>query len=228
MNSFLTFTSKVVDTISISPSVKHITFSVPEGFTFLPGQFVSLLFEHNGNRIRRPYSIASTPGGAIEICVKLIENGPGSTLLCSLNVGDEVEFMGPLGRFVLREIKDCIFVCTGTGVGPFRSMIPGLIEAKKEVTLLAGYRNEEEELYKSEFEKLSEKEGFSYHVILSQPSQEYKGRIGRVQKLVDEFVTSKFKGDIYICGLHDMIAEVGKLLISKGIKREQIIFERYD
>ena len=49
-----------------------------------------------------------------------------STLLFEkITVGDELEVKGPLGKFVLPDVidNDIFFICTGTGLGPFRSML---------------------------------------------------------------------------------------------------------
>ena len=38
--------------------------------------------------------------------------------------GDEIDFKGPYGAFILRRpVADSIFVATGTGIAPFRSML---------------------------------------------------------------------------------------------------------
>src|SRR5580704_384355 len=70
-------------------------------FSFIPGQFISLELPVGGERIIRPYSIASNPenGQLLEICLNLVPKGAGSAYLFSLTVGDHVSFTGPFGRF---------------------------------------------------------------------------------------------------------------------------------
>ena len=77
--------------------------------------------------VTRPYSIASPPSNrcAIELLFNLVPGGPGSTFLFSLQSGDPVSFRGPAGTFVLRDYPDrrLLFVATGTGIAPIRSML---------------------------------------------------------------------------------------------------------
>ena len=70
------FQSKVLENTPLSEGVKHLVFTVPENFSFIPGQYVSLIVDKDGKKFRRPYSIASKPrDNTIEICVKIIANG---------------------------------------------------------------------------------------------------------------------------------------------------------
>jgi len=74
----------------------------------------------------------------------------------NLKEGDRVNVMAPMGHFFLKENakeQDIVFVSTGTGIAPFRSMIPMLLAEDhfKTITLIAGYRHEEERLYHDGF-----------------------------------------------------------------------------
>ena len=41
--------------------------------------------------------------------------------------GDELEIKGPLGKFTLpEEINSDLFICTGTGLAPFRSILQSI------------------------------------------------------------------------------------------------------
>ena len=76
----------------------------------------------------RSYSIASWPDGTnvYELLIVLLEGGAGTTYLFNeVKVGSELVFRGPQGVFVLPENieKDIFFICTGTGIAPFRSML---------------------------------------------------------------------------------------------------------
>jgi len=228
---FSRFTSTVLETRELSPTVKHIRFSTPEDFSHNPGQFISMLLEHEGREVRKPYSIASAPApGYVELCVKLVEGGLGSTHLHNLSVGDEVNFIGPMGIFKVRDKeKPITFICTGTGIAPFRAMIPFLLkEGHSNVRLFMGFRFEEEILYVDEFAQMAkEHDGFDFHYCVSRPHGDYSGEVGRVQALVENH-SKGYEGDFYLCGLFDMIKETGAFLRSHGVERSCIRFERYD
>jgi NAD(P)H-flavin reductase len=207
--------AKILETKQLTPTVWHITLDV--SLDFIPGQFISILGEKDGEEVRKPYSIVSQPGKKIELCMKKLECGVVSTKLCKDCKGNEIEFLGPMGRYNLKDDKkECIFIATGAGIAPFRSMIP---HVKGKVTLLAGYRFEDEVLYDDEFKAMDIK----YRVITSR-----EGEKGHVQDLVKEHIPDVFEGDIYVCGNFDMIKEVTNLLVEKGIDKKQIIFERYN
>jgi CDP-4-dehydro-6-deoxyglucose reductase len=97
--------------------------------TFQAGQFVSIVIPGagpNGRDLRRAYSIASGPEThPIELCVKLVEGGPGTNYLYKLREGDTFKGFAPYGDFLYRthSAKNACFIATGTGIAPFRSMV---------------------------------------------------------------------------------------------------------
>ena len=51
-----------------------------------------------------------------------------SNYLCDLSEGAEISCQGPFGDFILRPpLRDTIFIATGTGIAPFRSMLHWLL-----------------------------------------------------------------------------------------------------
>ena len=101
-----------------------------ESFDFKAGQFVTLdlPIHEQKNKRWRSYSIASWPDGSniFELLIVLLEGGAGTTYLFNeVNVGSQLTFRGPQGIFILPETidRDLFFICTGTGIAPFRSMI---------------------------------------------------------------------------------------------------------
>ena len=99
-------------------------------FDFKAGQFVTLdlPIHEQKNKRWRSYSIASWPDGSnvYELLIVLLEGGLGTTYLFNeVKEGSQLIFRGPQGVFTLPEIidRDIFFICTGTGIAPFRSMI---------------------------------------------------------------------------------------------------------
>ena len=77
----------------------------------------------------RAYSIASPPrtDGTFDVVLNRVEEGFMSNWLCDIEVGTDVSFHGPHGLFTMREPKhDAVFIATGTGIAPFRSMVQWL------------------------------------------------------------------------------------------------------
>lgn len=198
----------------------------PEEIHFKAGQFVS--FDAPHPKFPRPatraYSIASPPSrkGRITLLLNLIPGGPGSTYLFGLKEGDEVHFKGPAGSFYLKEDgqRDLLFVATGTGIAPFRSMLDHLMESgfSRSATLYWGLRSQKDLYYQKELEALAKLQpSFRFVTTLSWPEPGWTGATGRVTKLVAEQVSSVTNLSIYLCGNSGMIGEVSSLITQKGL-----------
>jgi NAD(P)H-flavin reductase len=138
-----------------------------------------------------------------------------------------VSFRGPAGTFLLREYPDrrLLFVATGTGIAPLRSMIYARLPSPTPVTLIWGLRNESDLYYQEELAELAtEFPEFSYTVTLSQPSPEWRGARGRVQSVIESTIDRVDDLAVYVCGGHEMIQSVTALIRARGmcpIHREQ-------
>src|SRR6187551_3344043 len=125
-------TGKVIKIEQQTYHTRRFFIQVPEleVFDFKPGQFVTLdlPIHEKPNKRWRSYSIASHPGGTniIELVIVLLDDGAGTHYLFNhVEIGTEVPLRGPQGVFILPEPidKDLFFICTGTGIAPFRSMV---------------------------------------------------------------------------------------------------------
>lgn len=227
--------ASLVEVREIAPNVRHFVFEVPEvrEFYFVPGQFVSLTHNIGGRNITRPYSIASKPDtNRFDLCLNLVEDGIFSPWLFSLRPGDEIEMTAPLGYFVLRNPqRDAVFVATGTGIAPVRSMLAAWLgqDDARQLTLIFGVRYQYGLLYRNEFEELAARHAnFRFWPTLSRPEPSWTGRTGRVQAHLVEAIGEGRDLDVYICGLKAMVDEVRALLKDMGFDRKQIIYEKYD
>jgi ferredoxin-NADP reductase len=219
--------------------VHHFDFEVPgrQELAFTPGQFVSVLENVGGKEITRAYSIASPRGGnQFALCLNRVPDGLLSSFLFTLHPGEEVEMHEPLGYFTLRHPgRHAVFVATGTGIAPFRSMLlDHLPRTQPNITLLFGTRHEHGLLYREDMERLArEFKTFRFLPTLTQPSESWKGRTGRVQAHLDEALALRTPDeivnvDVYVCGLKEMVDDVRQELKRRGFDRKQIIYEKYD
>ncbi len=196
------------------------------------------MVEHAGEKeITRAYSIASPrAGNRFELCLNRVPHGLVSSWLFGLKPGDEVDMREPLGYFTLRHPgRRAIFVATGTGIAPFRSMLLDHVpRLQPHITLLFGVRHEEGLLYREELEKLAAAyPTFHFLPTLTRPPASWQGRIGRVQAHLDEALAIRTPEeisniDVYICGLKEMVDDVRRELKQRGFDRKQIIYEKYD
>ena len=233
---------KIIDVQSVTEKtwIFWIEIQDTEDFEFVPGQFITLdlpIHEKRNKRLRS-YSIASAPTGTnkLELIIGKVPYGLASDYFFDQNKckpGTILNFRGPLGVFIQPEDLDKhhIFVCTGTGIAPFRSMIKNVIHNKlnfKSIDLVFGARVAKDVLYQEEFEKLSaEVENFNFHVCLSR--EVYKGYKGYVHQKYQEIAQQKNQEDVsfMFCGWREMIDQARKELSELNYTKEQIHFELY-
>ena len=240
MAPFQTLPARLARSVSLSPQTKHLEFelsSIPR-FGFVAGQWLS--FKTNkpdGEEITRAYSIASPPGedNRLALCLNRVQDGFMSNFLCDMKVGEEISCQGPFGDFTLRPpLRDTVFIATGTGVAPFRSMLHWLLadpvrHQDKQLSLLFGNRTEGDIYYHEEFLELGARHvNFHYLPTLSRGAPEWQGRRGYMQEHLPGIVQGRNDMHAYICGLDKMVKANRELLKGLGWDRKSILYEKYD
>lgn len=206
-------------------------------FAFKAGQFITLKLPIDSPHQLRSYSIASKPddSNVIELCIVRKEDGLGTAYLFDeLQINGEVDFRGPAGVFTLpKEVdSDLVFICTGTGVAPFRSMILEYFDQKivqNKIHLIFGTRFQTDILYESELKSLAEKsETFNYQVALSREKKPnyHHGYVHDLYLPIAKNADEKVR--YYICGWKEMIDQAVENLTALGIEKRRIIVELYD
>ena len=226
--------ARLIESREIAPHTRHFEFETPDWkAAFVPGQFLSVTAKIGEDDITRAYSIVSPPNGnRFAFCANLVRDGYLSPFLFALTPGDEIDFKGPYGAFILRRpLSDSIFVATGTGIAPFRSMLMSHLVAypDRRFTLIFGVRHEHGLLYHDELGALAESySNFRYLPTLTRPPEHWTGLSGRVQQPTLEALGDRRDVDVYICGLREMVDDVRLKLKEIGVDRKRIIYERYD
>lgn len=121
---------------------------------FEAGQFVRLELPLEGAREARPYSLVNAPSDpAAEVFFNTVPGGRVSNALARLRAGDEVGISRPAtGFFTLGQTpdkSDLWMIATGTGLGPFLSILrtAALWEKFVHVVLVHGVPLREELVY---------------------------------------------------------------------------------
>jgi NAD(P)H-flavin reductase len=223
-----TFTAEVTCIQDLTHDVRAIELRLlePDSLSFKAGQFVSFEVPKEGQPrpVTRPYSIASPPGqrDRILLVLNLVQGGPGSEYLFSLREGSRTSFKGPAGAFYLRDdgARDLLFVATGTGIAPLRSMILAQLqrEPNRPVTLFWGLRSQQDLYWQDEWAALAAiHSNLTVVTTLSRPEPGWQGPTGRVTTLVDERVRSVANLAVYLCGGSGMIKDVTARINAKGL-----------
>ncbi len=238
------FDLRLVSASALTPSVRSLRFERVGGdpIRFAPGQWVNLFLPLPGGEsaepLKRSYSIASAPdgSGAIELAITRVEGGAASTFLHALPIGGEIRAGGPHGMFVraAEDAAPALFVATGTGLAPIRSMVVAALAAgsRAPMRVLLGVRREEDILWRAEMARWSEQNpAVRVDVTLSRPEEGWSGRRGWVQEHVPQLFAEldAASAHLWICGLERMVKSVRE--IGRGplaIDRKRVHQEKYD
>lgn len=213
----------------------HIELREPHELEFQAGQYVSV---EVGGGERRSYSIASAPSmkHAVELCVDITPGGKGSEYVKNLRPGSEVSFLAPLGVFIIKpedlvKEKKLLFVATGTGIAPLRSMILDLLRDKKDARplwLYWGLRFVEDMFWEEEFRQMHEFfTNFHFHLTLSKPPNHWPLCSGYVTNCLKNELKLGGEWGIYLCGSKEMVIDGSKLITEMGVPKEQVHFEKF-
>lgn len=229
-----TYTAIVSSVVNMAGDFYVVTLLLtnPSTIAFIAGQYV--IFQIGPPKLRHTLSIASSPknSGAIEILQSVAPMGGGSRWLLGLKAGDTVQFLGPLGKFILEKESryQKVFVATGCGLAPLRSMILDYLETggKAQVLLYWGLRFETDLFWQEELEDLALRYP-NFHAIttLSKPGASWTGETGRVTDHVIEKTPELPSSEYYLCGTRQMIVDMRGLLTENGVPPEQIFTEAF-
>ena len=115
-----------------------VAFEVPKGlkpeYRFIQGQHLTLKTKLDGEEIRRSYSICASPfDDTLRVAIKKLEGGRFSTFANeTLQVGDSLEVMTPMGRFFTElnpaNEKHYVAFAAGSGITPILSIMKAVLQ----------------------------------------------------------------------------------------------------
>jgi len=211
-------------------------------FRFTQGQYLTFRREHNGEELRRSYSICSSPlDGEWQVAIKKVPEGRFSSLAVeNLRVGDEVEVMPPAGRFYTDlhpdHAKRYVAFAAGSGITPVFSIVKTILltEPNSQVTLIYGNRGRNSIIFKEAIEALKNKflSRLSVYHILSREQGDTDLLFGRInEEKTRQFLTKIIPpsqiDECFICGPEEMINGVRSALTAAGVAPEKVHFEMF-
>ena len=155
-----------------------------------------------------------------------------------MDEGQQIQASGPYGRFCLVPAdtnRRYLLIGTGTGITPYRAMLPKLEELMRErgveVVLLFGCRKPEELIYGEDFYAFAQAHPtFRFVPCFSRelPGDPHPDvRQGYVQDVLAEFMPTA-EGDIaYLCGNPNMVDATFEVLKAAGLPVPHIRREKY-
>ncbi len=222
--------------LEVSPTVRRYFLKLEGGkpVAFKAGQFLMAdLVKADGTPHKRAYSIASPPHECdpLELVIKYEEGGVASEYFFKqLKEGGRFAARAPFGAFVLKEPcpQHLIFIATGTGIAPLRSMIHDLYKRGEAQTrklwLFLGIRYETEILYDDEWKALAAQHAFTYIPTISRPKS-WSGETGYVQDKIRKHLPFLEGAKAYACGGDDMMKAVQAAMTEKGYPKDALQYE---
>jgi CDP-4-dehydro-6-deoxyglucose reductase len=190
-------------------------------FHFIPGQYIDVIGPHS---IRRSYSLANSSFAEklVELHIRSVNGGAMSDYWFNhAKTNDLLRFNGPLGTFFLRPSiadRDLIFLATGTGIAPVKSILESLKNnplhmQPKSVNVYWGGRKAEDLYFKFQnFEG-----NFRFVPVLSRVNSEWMGARGYVHMAALSSHSNFEKATVYACGSSAMIQSAKTVLINAGL-----------
>lgn len=214
--------------IKYSFEVKNV-----EGFRFIPGQYIDLVFNNGGKPERRSYSIASNPKeGIITLVIKNIKQGLTGSVLNNLKNGDFITFFGPYGSLNVSdwENNSYLLIASGSGVAPFRSMLydieNDINSQNSEINLLVTGASMQDIPFLDEFlETANKNPNFKTHIYCQDESIEKGGEYHNIvfdRKLLEILEVSK-PDKVLISSNPGLVQRTRNLLVEFGFSNTKIL-----
>lgn len=240
------FTLKVKEVVKETTDSVTIHFKQPlfKKVKYKPGQFLTLIVNVKGQKLRRSYSMCSAPNldNTIAVTVKRVQDGIVSNFLNdNIKAGDSLEIMKPMGHFVLEPNKtlsrDIVLFAAGSGITPLMSILKSTLffEPNSNVSLVYGNRHEGSIIFRNALDQLKDKFGARLNLIhcLSKADSLWEGYQGRidssktveiVQAIPNISIT---KAEYFMCGPEGMMHEIETGLASLGVDSHKIHHESF-
>jgi ferredoxin-NADP reductase len=203
--------------------------------SYKAGQFITLVFNHHDEEIRRSYSLSSSPDEEfLSITVKRIANGEISRfLLTKVKPGDILYAVEPAGRFIItgfEEEKDVFLFAAGSGIVPIFSQLKYLLKraGKGRIILIYSNQNDRSVLFKDEILELAVKHPARLKVInlLSSKGNRLNNQI--VEQVVNDSIKFDLpRAEFYTCGPFTYMRMIRLTLLFMGIEQGQIRKENF-
>lgn len=233
-------TLTIKEVVNVAKDAVNLVFESPEHFQYQPGQFITIIKEVNGKKIRRAYSLCTTPfeDDCPAVTVKRVPGGAMSNYLNDhISAGDQVQIMEPMGIFTTdfdsTNKRRIIFFGGGSGITPLMSILRSVLlkEPESEVVLVYGNRSEEFIIFKELIEKLQTNfhDRFKVIHILEEGTGDYVGRPNQDMLLdICNEVGVDASTECFICGPQPMMDLVAQTLPKAGVSKDKVRMESFE
>ncbi|STD39259.1 phenylacetic acid degradation NADH oxidoreductase [Corynebacterium striatum] len=257
-----TFNSLVVSEVrKLTEDSVEVSFAVPAqlqaDYDYIPGQYVALRADIDGQEIRRSYSICDVPrDGVIRVAIKRDRGGVFSTWANeSLQPGFKMDVMNPQGAFtskthvtglnnpeaVREELEKLdhphlVAIAAGSGITPIMAIAQTVLPESPDTTfeLIFANKGGGDVMFAEEIGDLKDKypNRFAVHHVLSREQRVnplFSGRIDaeKLQTLLDNVVRTESVDEWFLCGPFELVQLVRDELSGRSIDEKNVRYELF-
>ena len=203
---------------------------------FESGQFVRVALDIDGERLARPYSLVNTPDDDyLEVYFNIVPEGPLTPKLAKLEEGDEIFVTDKANGFLtVTEIPECKYLwllATGTGVGPFLSILKSEIVWQRIEKIILGYsvRDYSELSYEEQIAEIDKQHENQFEFVPFITREKVEGAMN--QRITVSIEDGSFEqraeininedSHIMMCGNSAMISSVTECLEQRGLRKHR-------
>jgi ring-1,2-phenylacetyl-CoA epoxidase subunit PaaE len=237
---------EVAEVRPLTADAVEVTFAVPEefadDFTYLPGQYVALRKDFDGQELRRSYSICRPPvRGSISVAIKRDLGGMFSTWATSeLAAGDTLDVMSPQGTFTSTldalDGKHIVGIAAGSGITPLMALAHTVLarSATSEFELVYTNRSTLDVMFLEELAELKDRypARLALHHVLSREQRTAPLLSGRIDAeklgtMLDVLIRPETVDEWFLCGPFELVQLARDTLEAAGVDAKHVRYELF-
>ena len=233
---------RIKEIIKVASDAVNVVFDPLENeVNYRPGQFLTIIDEVKGVKLRRAYSLCSSPylDKYPAITVKRVEKGQMSNHINDrYKEGQMIRIMEPIGIFTTdfsaENSRQIVLIGGGSGITPLYSLIKSLlhIESKSQIILIYGNKSMDHVIFKDDLNLLKDQyHNFNWINILEEDPDSHADHIGRPTVDMLTFILKGLavsdKAEYFICGPKPMMEVVQTTLEISKVPKSQISIESF-
>lgn len=231
------FSAALLEKIRRSSDTTSYRFSRPASYAFEAGQYYTLTIPSPDGPLMHAFSHADSPTEEFTELTTRLTGSAFKNALDALPLGAQVDFYGPLGRFVFRsEAPRIAFLTGGIGITPIRSMLRYLSDTagagrvdEQELVLFYGCMTEDGVIYGDELDELVRKvPGLRMVLVITNPTESWQGYRGFITAdVVRAELPEPSEWTCYVVGPPPMIGAMQRVLGELGVPESQWVVESF-
>ncbi|GAA2687512.1 ferredoxin--NADP reductase [Actinoplanes palleronii] len=223
---------RVAEVIAETAEAHSLVLAVPPElsatFSYLPGQYLTVLVPHGSGSVARSYSLSSSPhtDANPKITIKRVRDGQASNWLCDhVQAGDELELLPPAGEFTPGSFDDdLLLLAGGSGITPVMAIIKSVLaHGHGRLALVYANRDESSVIFAGELAELGRRHGDRLRVTHWLDHERGAPDPGALAALVTPWAGLM----AYICGPEPFVAIAREALQEAGVPHDRVRVERF-